>query len=309
MARWFRISPRAFFLATVVISILATLQSIAYQVRHELLAETSSTPIIKASLLSFTNQTVIEKELSYELCFLTSVFANNPESADRVGDVTELRRTNPTFQYLLFTNLEDYEAPGWKIITIPRLPYQRTITQSRWAKFVPWQHNETSRICPVIFYMDGFTLPKASASALFQKAAKLIKAHSYGLGQFPKRGSRILKLAKGLVQEGKDTAANVNYTITWLQSQPDFRKSCTVYLNRHIGIDPRNPQYQRLSSYFWELYSAETGSWRDQLLWCYVVDKFQAQPVNLHQEIAPMKHLFEEHRDRMGYNGHTYVQS
>eukprot|EP00539_Tryblionella_compressa_P014261 CAMPEP_0178828124 /NCGR_PEP_ID=MMETSP0746-20121128/7657_1 /TAXON_ID=913974 /ORGANISM="Nitzschia punctata, Strain CCMP561" /LENGTH=92 /DNA_ID=CAMNT_0020490073 /DNA_START=149 /DNA_END=427 /DNA_ORIENTATION=- len=72
--------------------------------------------------------------------------------------------------------------------------------------------------------------------------------------------------------------------MTWLEEQPDFKDTCTVYLNRHFGLDPKNPKYQKLSSYFWELYSQENGSWRDQLLWCYVVDKFQAHPVHLNKK-------------------------
>ncbi len=247
---------------------------------------------------------------TYELCFVTSVFADDLASSDIIANVTEHRKNNPGFQFFLFTNRKDLLAPGWtKIIPTTTLHYHRMITQSRWAKFVPWQHEPTKRNCPVIFYMDGYTVPKNTPQATqqFRDAAKLIREHPFGLGQYPKRGSKILKLAKGLVREGKDTADNVNYTITWLQEQPDFRHSCTVYLNRHFGFDPQNLNYQNLSLYFWDLYRQEKGSWRDQLLWCYVVDKFQAHPIDLHRNVSPMKHLFEERRDQMGYNGHKYV--
>lgn len=272
-----------------------------------MMMNSSSDAIVDKSTNKNNNNDII----NYELCFLTSVFADDIASADTVANVTEHRQSNPTFQYLFFTNRrDDLSAPGWKKI-IPKLHYKRTITQSRWAKFVPWQHEETKRMCPVIFYMDGYTIPinTPEASENFRRAAELIRTHPFGLGQYPKRGSRIHKLAEGLVEKGKDTADNVNYTMSWLQKQPDFRRSCTVYLNRHLGIDPQNLNYQRLSLYFWELYSQELGSWRDQLLWCYVVDKFQAHPINLYHEVSPMKDLFQERRENMGYNGHKYVDA
>jgi hypothetical protein len=266
---------------------------------------------VSASASQYPPQTANDTAVKqpFELCFITSVFAEDLASADTVGNVTEHRLSNPTFQYLVFTNREDILAPGWNHVVLADLPYQRLITQSRWAKFVPWQHEETAQTCPIIFYLDGYTIPinTPHAAQLFRDAAQRIRAHDFGLGQYQKRGSRIKGLAKGLVQEGKDTAANVNYTMSWLKAQPDFRRSCTVYLNRHIGLDPQNPNYRKLSSYFWDLYSQEKGSWRDQLLWCYVVDKFHADPVNLHGDVSPIRKMFEERRDQMGYNGHTYV--
>jgi hypothetical protein len=319
---------RAIFLLCLDIAIFTILKGAGKQSRQALLEQSESALVAPStqfvavsdqrntshiSDLHWNNpvkqlDTATKSQQPYELCFITSVFAEDLASADTVGNVTQHRLSNPTFQYLVFTNRKDLIAPGWTHVVLTDLPYQRLITQSRWAKFVPWKHPETAQSCPVIFYMDGYTLPinTPRATQLFRNAATRIRAHDFGLGQYPKQ-SRIRRLALGLVKEGKDTAANVNHTMTWLKAQSDFRQSCTLYLNRHIGLDPQNPRYRELSSYFWELYSQEKGSWRDQLLWCYVVDKFRADPVNLYREVSPMKNLFEERRDQMGYNGHKYV--
>ena len=137
--------------------------------------------------------------------------------------MTDHRIQNPTFEYLLFTNQEKLRAPGWTKTVAKHLQrtYRRSVTQSRWAKFVPWQHEATKKRRPVIFYLDGYTLPinTPQVSQRFRDAARLIRKHPFGLAQYPKKKSRIVRLAKGLVEEGKDTAANVKYTMTWLRSQ------------------------------------------------------------------------------------------
>lgn len=300
---------RAVLVVCVLYSILSTLKHFSDQQRRNLLGPTAHSEELADFLRGRPVSTLKNTSTDFKLCFLTSVFALDLESADKVGNMTIHRTDNPDFQYILFTNLQNLPSPGWKKVVLSNLPYRRLITQSRWPKFVPWQHEDTLRECRMIIYMDGYTMPINTPEAKrdFLTAAGLVKEHPFGLGQYPKRGSRVRKLAKGLVELGKDTSENVNFTMSWLRNQPDFRETCTVYLNRHILLDPHNHKFQELSSYFWDIYSREEGSWRDQLLWCHAVDKFRANPINLHRDVRPMKYLFEERRDQMGYNGHTYV--
>jgi len=227
-----------------------------------------------------------------------------------------LREANPSFQYILFTNLDDLPAIGWKKVVMPDLQkslnVNRTITQSRWAKFLPWKHNETLESCPVIFFTDGYTRPKNSynVSALFRQAAKSIKAHEFGLAQYPKTGATIEQWGRYIVADRKDSKSNVRRTIKWMEKQDDYilrKNKQIVYLNRHIGIDPHNPNFQRLSQYFWDEYSKEEGTFRDQLLWAYAVDKFGAKPLNLNEIAGSKDTLFEKLVENMGYNGHYYV--
>ena len=112
-----------------------------------------------------TTTATTTKNNNYTLCFVTSVFASNVTNADIVSNVTSLKQANPDFHFLLFTNLETIHAPGWSPVVIQDLQEKfhtnlTNIIQSRWPKFLPWQHRPTLEICPIIFYMDGFTIPK-----------------------------------------------------------------------------------------------------------------------------------------------------
>ena len=62
-----------------------------------------------------------------------------------------------------------------------------------------------------------------------------------------------------------------------------------------------------MSKYFWSLYSQEFGSFRDQILWSYVIDIFEAKPIDLYKLNASKEILFEEVFTNMGYHSHTYV--
>ena len=46
----------------------------------------------------------------------------------------------------------------------------------------------------------------------------------------------------------------------------------------NLLYDPQNANYRALSSAFWDKYSKEDTSWRDQPLWRYFVDKLQLHP-------------------------------
>ena len=256
------------------------------------------------------------KTRKYDICFVTCIFASSSKEADTVVDVTSLRKSNPTFHYILFTNLveDEIQAPGWEIVlqtTLSRdFNLTRYITQSRYSKFVAWKaYPQIQTSCNVVFYMDGYTEPLDTprSQELFHRSINLIKQNKYGLGQYPKTGSKIDKLASGLIKKGKDTAKNINQTLTWLRAQKDYNDKCTIYINRHFAYDPTNAHYQKVSEYFWNLFSKETGSWRDQLLWCYVIAKFHIKPLNLFKQVAPMKDLFKERRDNWGYNGHKHA--
>ena len=274
----------------------------------------------------------------YELCFVTSIFASNPKNADKVANVTLLKHLNPTFQFILFTNIidssDDEEAPNvWHKVIMKDLQQtlniNRTITQSRYPKFLPWKHTDTLRMCPVIFYMDGFTLPNidmnnsvntnttTNNANRFRHAAQQLKTHDYGLGQYPKNDFTIEKLGKLNVNSRKDTKRNIQQTMNWIQNQTDYKSSASrrrqqqpphVYLNRYIGIDPHNKKYQQLSQSFWNVYSKEDGTYRDQLLWSYFVDDmYDAKPLNMNDILGNKHDMFVEMKENMGYNSHTYV--
>jgi hypothetical protein len=98
----------------------------------------------------------------------------------------------------------------------------------------------------------------------------------------------------------KDTWENANYTIKWLHNQTDYNMNTRVYKNALFGYNPKNPQFQKVVAEFWDEYSKEKGSWRDQPYWAYFLKRHGMKPLNFPVGIQMGA------RGTMGHNGHTY---
>lgn len=244
--------------------------------------------------------------IKYEACFVTSVFANSTEQADRIGSVSHLRQANPNFQYFGFTNLADLEMPGWEKIVQDNLPYQRMITQSRFAKFVSWKVDRVRENCGVVFYSDGHLIPKANATHLFRIEAMRVRESKHGLAQWKhKTLTNYKKLTASIVMYRKDTKENVKRTMRQLVSFEDFKESeTTIYWNQALAYDPNNPYYVGLSQRFWDVYAKEYGTYRDQLLWSYMLASENIKPIKLQAR----KRLYDNDDRAMGFGGHIYVE-
>jgi hypothetical protein len=237
------------------------------------------------------------------------VFANSTEQADRVGDVTHLRSANPDFQYYGFTNLVDLEMPGWEKIVQDDLPYKRLITQSRYAKFVSWKVEKIRDNCGVVFYSDGHLLPKANATRLFRMEAMRVRESTDGFAQWKHKSLKNYnRLIWSIMKYRKDTKDNIQRTMLQLErlaTFDDYRESkTTIYWNQCLAYNPNNPYYVDISERFWQLYSAEDGTHRDQLLWSYVIASEKAQPIELKERMW----LYDTDDAAKGFGGHVYVE-
>jgi hypothetical protein len=264
-------------------------------------AHSSTEESVRASNLVDVRDWKATPETRYEVCFVTSVFSWSAESSDRPPDVRQIRDANPTFAFWAFTSMSDLDAPGWTIKT-KTFEYKRYITQSRWAKFMGWSDDDV-RSCQAVFYMDGFCGPKLKHADRYKRMAKAIHESEFGLFQ------NLHEAAKGpldeldrIVQRNKDIVKNVEASKAWLMAQPDFRTDLPMYANHYIGYDPKNIKFQKAAQFFWDRYSLELDSWRDQPLWSYVLDHFHIKPVRL----GTFEALFKEYYKRMGHGGHRY---
>jgi hypothetical protein len=138
-----------------------------------------------------------------------------------------------TFQFFMYTNLEDLESLGWTKI-VRNFNYRRFITHSRWGKFMAWKDPEM-KACRTIFYLDGHYKPDRSPKR-FADLAKQIRGSEFGLAQRPhtSKPSAIGEF-DAILRFKKDIQKNVNASIEWLQAQPDFYNNCTVYHNCYFG--------------------------------------------------------------------------
>ena len=75
----------------------------------------------------------------------------------------------------------------------------------------------------------------------------------------------------------------------------------------NAAYDPKNEKFQQISDYFWNHYSSEVGSWRDQPMWAYTLYHFNITPMVLTTEgnIERGGNLFKP-GGKMGWGGHVY---
>ena len=220
---------------------------------------------------------------SGDLCFVTSMFSPSSNKTDKLRDISSYNHSAP-FSFLFFTNLDDLEINGWERILMTDLPFKRMITESRWPKFMGWQHPRLQS-CKVVVYSDANIPPKDVALERWETEIThhALEASS-GIYQRPntrvnsKRHMTVIEELEACVKDKKDLAKNVMAQIQWLKQQPDFNNTAFGYWNMILVYDPTNPKFQELMTTFWAHYSAEDQSWRDQPLYRYLVDKLKIIP-------------------------------
>jgi hypothetical protein len=258
--------------------------------------------VLRASELPDATGWKASMDTPYEVCFVTSIFSASPDTSDRPPDITDIQEDNPSFRFFAFTNMPDLDAPGWTVMVKDFSQYRRYITQSRWAKFMGWK-DPSVQGCQAVFYMDGFCGPKLKHSERYKRLAKAIHDSEFGLfqNQHEVAEGPIDELDRILVRH-KDIANNVEASKAWLVAQPDFRRDALIYENHYIGYNPKSAVFQQAAQFFWDRYSLEQDSWRDQPLWSYVLDHFHITPTRL----GTFEALFKEYYKRMGHAGHRY---
>jgi hypothetical protein len=189
--------------------------------------------------LSKANEQPQLQEISLEpidICFASSVFGRTSKTADRPHDVRKFQMgTNTSFQFFLYTNLEDLDSPGWTKVLRNFTIYRRFITQSRWGKFMAWKDPEM-KACETIFYFDGHYKPKSNRTSSFLDMENAIRKSDVGLSQVqhPARKRTALQEFEAIKVKKKDIPKNIKASVKWLQAQPDFFNNCTLYANYYF---------------------------------------------------------------------------
>jgi hypothetical protein len=75
-----------------------------------------------------------------------------------------------------------------------------------------------------------------------------------------------------------------------------------MYQNHFLLYNPKSSHFQKASQFFWDHYSLEQDSWRDQPQWRNVLDRFKITPTPLENPNL----LFREYWKRAGHSGHRY---
>lgn len=241
-----------------------------------------------------------------DLCFVTSNFANANEEADETPNVSEFA-TRFHSKFFLFTNIPDLQVPGWESVLLQSLPYQRQITQSRWPKFLGWKHPKLAN-CEAIFYGDAYLLNPIQAPWWLDMAKMLVSSsEKHFLMQQRQVGSYGGGPEKEMYLTAKTGKADKQLndkTLQWFQNQSDFNPLSPVYKNALFGYDPKNERFRNLTEHFWQVYSKEELTWRDQPFWSYFLWSHHVEPYILKKPISiPLGPSA-----RLGFQGHTYSQ-
>jgi len=81
------------------------------------------------------------------------------------------------------------------------------------------------------------------------------------------------------------------------------------YHDTHTGYVPTSPAWHKATTMLWERYSLELDSWRDQPLWCHVLQRLQIQPLLIEDASVLWYNssLWDIDLSRRGHGGHTYA--
>ena len=230
-----------------------------------------------------------------QICFVTSLFSDNPKLIQREGPypLTNFSNIHSSFKYYYFTNVDAKELPsnGWEIIQLKDMPFQRFITQSRWPKFMGFHHSKL-QTCKAIIYSDANRPPNDLAYSEWAHLVEKVLKSKDGIMQ-DRRPSKetIFQEMHSIVAREKDIAANIDASKRWFLEQKDFHNDAQGWWNMAMVMDPSNPRLRELMTTLWAHYSQEEGSWRDQPLYRYLVDKLSIHPLDLRLEGGHSKYF------------------
>lgn len=240
-----------------------------------------------------------------EVCFVTASYSKKKKEMDKL---LVINNKSPYLRFYLFTNLKDQEwsTPGWtKIVT--HFNYRRIITHSRYGKFLGWKEPQIQE-CKAVFYMDACLRPSENQT-MWRELAEIIATDATGTGLMqwphPKNRSGVIGEFLAIKDSKKDIDKNIVKSLQWMIAQDDFDMKAIIYMNENFGYDPNSEAYQKLSQAFWDRYSLEEESWRDQPLWAFMVHRYNVTPMPYPVEY---KKVWQRNNGRsLGHHGHAYT--
>ncbi|KAL3936277.1 MAG: hypothetical protein SGBAC_008372 [Bacillariaceae sp.] len=277
-----------------------------------------------------------------KICFITCSYATSASDMDPL--VLIKNRNPKYVRFFLFSNLNDEEwhTPGWtKIVT--HYNYTRVITHSRYGKFMGWKYSEIRDNCEAVFYMDSVLRPSSNktywdeiATYMLNDNYEQVMAHKNSISDeeikntitnnathtgnltkylinatgfmqhtHPRNRTGIYNEIQAIQWAKKDFKKNVKALMNWFRKQPEgFDHFTPVYLCQSFGYNPNSKVFQMIAESFWEHYSLEIDSWRDQPLWSFMLRRYLVRPTIFPY---PQEALWKElELENFGHGNHEY---
>ena len=158
-----------------------------------------------------------------------------------------------------------------------------------------------------IIYCDGNLYPKYNVSwgnivnKLSSSESQIVQSiHEY-------RGYKPYQECDAISRYKKDSYKNMQAMKKFLRDKKT-PENIEMYENTAFCYDPRNVKLQQAFKEFWDIYTTEKITHRDQPLWAYICWKKNIKPYifnKLNINNAMHKSLF--YKTTPGFNGHIYV--
>mmetsp|Transcript_52685 Transcript_52685/g.111928 ORF Transcript_52685/g.111928 Transcript_52685/m.111928 type:complete len:209 (-) Transcript_52685:60-686(-) len=185
---------------------------------------------------------------------------------------------------------------------------RRMITQSRWPKFMGWQHPLIHNNCENIFYLDSSARPKTHDEygrplpgfvSTLQRYSTKVKHSKVGFAipVHPKARTVSSELP-AITEFGKDTAEHIEATSQWFHQQADYQDNIPIFQLTYFMYNVESVHWRNVSNFFWSHYSKEVLIWRDQPLFAYSLHHLDCGSEYMEND------LFRN--ERTGFGGHLY---
>ena len=183
--------------------------------------------------------------------------------------------------------------------------YRRMITKSRWPKFMGWKLPVIAQNCQTVFYLDTSSRPNKDVdfiAMLYETKKRVLESDiGFALPKHPRRSNIIDEFDKILLKN-KDIKKNVDASLAWLEKQDKDFNEAKLYQNQYFMYDPTSKNWQKLTEFFWNRYSMEKDSWRDQPLLSYCIHYLKLVPLPLKPKLLRFA------KDASGHAGHKYSE-
>lgn len=226
-----------------------------------------------------------------KICFTTALFGD-PKTLDTPAKFER----NPNYDYFLFTDIdEEHFDTSWDIINIKDNPNISNLSsntrKSRYPKFMSWELLESmGKNYDVVFYCDAYVVPNTNMRRPIQSWNK-ITSDIMDEKTFPfmqKKHQRtdvckggIMAECKYIVECLRDTTESIQKTINFFQNyDPSVDLQYPQYFeNTVFGYKFNDKTIRDFTRKFWEIYTKEDITYRDQPLWNFLLLKYDYKPL------------------------------
>ena len=162
----------------------------------------------------------------------------------------------------------------------------------------------------VIFFCDVCKYPKLVVN--WDRYAELILNNESGclVSLHPDRANNIYNECEMIFRYGKDTRENMLQMRQYLLKN-NMPPNSIMPENTTFAYNPKNEKITKAFTDFWDVYSNECPTHRDQPLWGYMCWKHQIKPI-IFNKGRPRHRMHLILYDKIantqqGFNGHTYT--